>query len=258
MSSFENKIIYMFGICLIPVIPLREEPSSKSQMVSQLLFGEKYKVLHTQPNWIKIQSVDDEYQGWINDTQVNYIEENEWNQLNTPNVIKEYPHQLIEINDSKMYVPTGSIIYNPIGSVIANFEIKIKHQEMELTLEQIAFQYLNTAYLWGGRTPWGIDCSGFTQTVFKQLGIQLKRDAYQQAEQGEPLAFLSQAQMGDLAFFDNDEGKITHVGILLSNQKIIHASGKVKIEDIDNHGIINNETKKYSHKLRFIKRIKTN
>jgi cell wall-associated NlpC family hydrolase len=134
----------------------------------------------------------------------------------------------------------------------------VNYSVNDLNIEQIALQYINTAYLWGGRSPWGIDCSGFTQTVYNQIGIHLKRDAYQQAEQGEPLAFLSQAQMGDLAFFDNDEGKITHVGILLSNQKIIHASGKVKIEDIDNHGIINNETKKYSHKLRFIKRIKTN
>ena len=121
-------------------------------------------------------------------------------------------------------------------------------------MEQIAKQYLNSPYLWGGKTPWGIDCSGFTQMVFKQKNVSIKRDAFQQAEQGEAVAFLAESKLGDLAFFDNEDGKITHVGILLNNETIIHASGKVRIDQIDNYGIMDADSKKYSHKLRFVKR----
>jgi cell wall-associated NlpC family hydrolase len=115
--------------------------------------------------------------------------------------------------------------------------------------------FLNAPYLWGGKTPFGIDCSGFTQTVYKLNGIKLLRDAYQQAEQGETLSFVEEAEAGDLAFFDNEEGRIVHVGIVLDNNKIIHASGKVRIDGFDHHGIFNNEKRDYSHKLRLLKRI---
>ena len=118
-----------------------------------------------------------------------------------------------------------------------------------------AYTFINAPYLWGGRSPLGIDCSGFTQVVYKLAGQKLQRDAYQQADQGITLGFIEEAEAGDLAFFDNDEGKIIHVGILLGQGKIIHASGKVRIDRIDHQGIFNEETGKYSHKLRIIKRI---
>lgn len=245
----------MFGISLLPIIPLRAEPSSKSEMVSQLLFGEKFLVLHKQPNWIKIETIDDNYIGWINDTQFNFIDEEQWNNLKTPLIVKNYPYHTIFINDVPMYLNTGSIIYPEHEFIIKDVNIKFEYFPSNKTIDEIAIQYLNSPYLWGGKSPWGIDCSGFTQIVFKQLGINLKRDAYQQAEQGELLAFLFESKLGDLAFFDNEEGKIIHVGILLNNENIIHASGKVRIDKIDNYGIINTETKKYSHKLRFVKRI---
>lgn len=117
-----------------------------------------------------------------------------------------------------------------------------------------AGSYLNTPYLWGGRSPYGIDCSGFTQMVFKQFGIRLKRDAWQQAGQGEVVDFLQSAKAGDLAFFDNDEGKISHIGIMVDNSQVMHASGKVRTDIIDNQGIYNEEMKRYTHKLRIIKR----
>ena len=246
----------MFGISLLPIIPLREEPNSKSEMVSQLLFGEKYKVLHQQPNWVKIETINDNYIGWINEKKINIIEENEWNNLNDPKVVKNYPHLKIIVNELPMYIATGSQIYLKEKMKISGFEIDFVYENIKNNLEEIAKQYLNSPYLWGGKTPWGIDCSGFTQMVFRQKNIMLKRDAYQQAEQGESLTFLSEGKLGDLAFFDNNEGKITHVGILLNNEKIIHASGKVRIDHIDNYGIINSDNKKYSHKLRFIKRLK--
>lgn len=122
------------------------------------------------------------------------------------------------------------------------------------SIRSLAMQYLDVPYLWGGKSKWGIDCSGFCQQVFKHLGIKLPRDAYQQAETGEVVGFLLEAQTGDLAFFDNEEGKITHVGIMLGPNDIIHASGKVRIDKIDNQGIINSDTNQRTHKLRIIKR----
>jgi gamma-D-glutamyl-L-lysine dipeptidyl-peptidase len=123
-------------------------------------------------------------------------------------------------------------------------------------VRQTALKYLDTPYLWGGKSICGIDCSGFSQQVYKHFGIKLPRDSYQQAELGEGVGFLLEAQCGDLAFFDNDEGRITHVGIMLSSDEIIHASGKVRIDKIDNQGIINAETGARTHKLRIIKRYK--
>ncbi len=246
----------MFGISLLPIIPLRAEPSSKSEMVSQLLFGEKYKILHQQPNWVKIENETDNYIGWINDSQLNIVTETEWLNLINPIIVNTFPYFTILVNNLPMYISPGSIIYPQNNFNITGFNFEINYQKQALTFENLAKQYLNTPYLWGGKTPWGIDCSGFTQIVYKQFGVNLKRDAFQQAELGEILGFLTEAQLGDLAFFDNEEGKIIHVGILLNNETILHASGKVKIDKIDNHGIINSETKKYSHKLRIIKRVK--
>ncbi len=244
----------MFGISLLPIIPLREEPNSKSEMVSQLLFGEKYKVLHQQPSWVKIETINDNYIGWINEKQINLIAEKEWNNLINPIVVMEYPHLKILVNNVPMYIATGSQIYSKENFKISGFEFDFENQKIDLSLEQIAKQYLNSPYLWGGKTPWGIDCSGYTQMVFKQKNVCIKRDAFQQAEQGEAVAFLAESKLGDLAFFDNEDGKITHVGILLNNETIIHASGKVRIDQIDNYGIMDADSKKYSHKLRFIKR----
>ena len=246
----------MFGITLIPIIPLRAEPSSKSEMVSQLLFGEKYKVLHTQPNWIKIETMEDNYIGWINDTQLNLIDELNLQNLSNPIVIDTFPFLKILANNKAMYISPGSIVYGNNNFKCNEIVFEYDYQKTNYQFEEVIDQYLNTPYLWGGKSPWGIDCSGFTQMVFKQMNILLKRDAFQQAEQGEALAFLTEAQLGDLAFFENEDGKIIHVGILLNNETIIHASGKVRIDNIDNYGIFNKEINKYSHKLRFIKRIK--
>jgi len=131
----------------------------------------------------------------------------------------------------------------------------VKHGKLPQFVSEIASLYLNAPYLWGGRSPLGIDCSGFTQVVFKAAGVRLPRDAYQQAEVGQTLGFVEEASEGDLAFFDNAEGKIIHVGIVLKDRFIIHASGKVRIDKLDHQGIFNRETGKYSHTLRVIKRI---
>ena len=123
------------------------------------------------------------------------------------------------------------------------------------SIEETARKYLNTPYLWGGKTPFGIDCSGFTHMVYKINGYKLYRDAKDQANQGKTLSFIEESEAGDLAFFNNDEGDIIHVGIILQNNHIIHASGKVRIDRIDHSGIYNVDTKMHTHKLRVIKKI---
>jgi len=122
-------------------------------------------------------------------------------------------------------------------------------------LAKTAYLFLNAPYLWGGRNLLGIDCSGFTQIVYKINGIPLDRDASQQALQGQTLSFIEESEAGDLAFFDDTEGNITHVGLLLEDHHIIHASGCVRIDRIDQSGIFNSETQSHTHKLRFIKKM---
>ncbi len=256
-----------FGICNLSVAPCRKEPSDKSEMVTQLLFGDFFEVLETQGNWCRIKITYDDYECWVDKKQFLKIEQPTFDILNTTEQF--YCNELVQIitdNKTKYLFPIT------IGSSLPNFSSKectIENQSYsyeganitgKLPFEKIgiietAMQFLNAPYLWGGKTPFGIDCSGFTQTVYKLHGIKLLRDAYQQAEQGETLSFVEEAEAGDLAFFDNDEGRIVHVGIVLDNNKIIHASGKVRIDGFDHQGIFNNDKKDYSHRLRLLKRI---
>jgi hypothetical protein len=159
----------------------------------------------------------------------------------------------------------NSIIYLPAGSSLVYLEgttSYIGSQKFEIIgeigeadyISNIAKSYLNVPYLWGGRTHFGIDCSGFTQMVYKLMGINLRRDASLQAEDGTLVDGLTKVKLGDLAFFGAEEGRITHVGIMLNGEQIIHASGKVKIDAIDEEGIYSKELKTYTHKLRLIKR----
>jgi len=150
-----------------------------------------------------------------------------------------------------------------LGSVVSGMDVlghtfegyATEHQQSKSNLVDTALLYLNTPYLWGGKTPFGIDCSGFAQMVYKMNGYVLKRDAGQQSQQGEPLSFIEESEPGDLAFFDNNEGLIDHVGIILKDNHIIHVHGHVRIDRLDHTGIFNTDEKIYTHKLRVIKKI---
>ncbi len=261
-----------FGICLISIIPVRSEPSDKAELCTQLLFGELYTILEstTEKKWIRIKIKDDDYEGWISSNQSYALSEEQFNQLHKLN--KYYVSSilgLVRTNDNIFPILCGSVFYSlPIHKklmVINNTPFNIDSTSLldsssppsdRHELITFAFSFLNTPYLWGGRTHFGIDCSGFTQHVFKLNGYRLPRDAWQQAEEGVKIP-LTAAQEGDLAFFKNNDEKITHVGIVLKNHSIIHASGHVRIDGLDEKGIykIDNEKQTYTHQLAMIKKI---
>ncbi len=251
-----------FVIAIVPVSPMRSEVSHRAEMVSQLLFGETAKVLESTKDFTKIQSIYDDYIGWCQTSQLAAIPEDLLNNSNnalTANYLSE-----ITCNGASMQIPMGCPVglfqkgQTQIGNDLFNVSVSLTQPSAALVNESainaIANSYLNTPYLWGGKSIFGIDCSGFTQQVYRSLGMALPRDAYQQAALGEVVGFLQEAKCGDLAFFDNAEGKITHTGLMLNNATIIHSSGKVRIDPIDNMGIVNKLSGERTHQLRIIKR----
>ena len=250
-----------YGISQLAIIPLKAEGSERSEMVSQLLFGETYTITELQEKWVKIITTYDNYEGWISRVQVSALSEEEYLTMQQDKLTMTIqPVTLVnkQADNSLLYLAAGSTLpFYENGSSWINDEVYGLNDvgELQPDLIETAKTYVNTPYLWGGRTHFGIDCSGFVQAVYRLEGITLKRDAYLQAEQGTTVDFIQEAKLGDLAFFDNSEGRITHVGMMLNNEQVIHASGKVKIEKIDTMGIYSDELKKYTHNLRIIKRV---
>lgn len=252
----------MFGICNLAIIPLRAESSDRSEIVSQVLFGEHFQVLEMQKQWARIRLQYDNYEGWIDSKQYQPISKEQYDQLGQDAIIlnSDLVEYVTTANNLLMPIPLGaslSFLNHPdINTSGFDFEgLKITGVKPKSNLINTSFMYLNAPYLWGGKTPFGIDCSGFTQMVYKLNGYHLLRDASQQATEGEALSFIEESEPGDLAFFDNEEGKIIHVGIIMDDNYIIHASGKVRIDRLDHLGIYNAEANRHTHKLRVIKKM---
>ena len=252
----------MYAICNLSIVPLRAEPTDRSEMVSQVLFGEMMKITEVKETWSKVVLQNDLYEGWIDSKQINAIGVESFEAIQNRNQLLN--GDLIEhlTNDAHLLttIPIGAeLTFLSVPEVNKDnyiFEGNIiSGKQPKENLVNTAFMYLNAPYLWGGKTPFGIDCSGFSQMVYKLNGYQIPRDAYQQAGLGENLSFIEESEPGDLAFFDNDEGKIIHVGIMMKDNYIIHAHGKVRIDRIDHLGILNVDTGRHTHKLRVIKRI---
>jgi gamma-D-glutamyl-L-lysine dipeptidyl-peptidase len=258
-----------YGICDLSIVPVRLEPSDKSELGTQLLFGDVFQVesISEDKKWMKIIIASDNYAGWIDVKQYKPVSkeyfdliitydsplckdligllqgENKFFPILKGSVLPFYKNGHITL-DNEVYKFQGEIIYPK-----RNNDVKF--------LELTARNYLGAPYLWGGKVNFGIDCSGFVQQTFRFCGFRLPRDAYQQAECGIKVNF-SEIKAGDLAFFSNDAGKIYHVGIIMSSGQIIHASGEVRMDNLDNKGIFHSEKKVYTHKLAFVKRLLIN
>ncbi len=257
-----DKLQNTYAIAYLSIVPLRAVPQHRSEMVSQVLFGEYMKVLKTEDEWSFIQLEQDSYEGWIETSQLFPISEKDFEKCTTsPKVKVSKDGSFVEIDERKIFLLKGTTLLNYNDGSFEFVTEKIQFSGVTITgkqnrkqLVEIANSYLNVPYLWGGKTSFGIDCSGFSQIVYHLCGYTLQRDASLQAQQGQLVAFLEQASAGDLAFFDNEEGAITHVGIVLQDRKIIHAAkGKVRIDRLDQEGIYNDELKKYTHHLRMVR-----
>lgn len=236
-----------YGICKNSAIAMRKEDRHSSEMVSQLLYNETYTILDKTKDFVLIETAFDHYQGWIQAKQFCEISEEEFNVLKAKRpylinkAIAEHGGKLLTLG-SPLYVPHPDAVEMP----------SVFHPEM---LVDYAKLLLDVPYLWGGRTVFGIDCSGLTQVCARMAGLTLPRDASQQVKCGDLVYFLQETQPGDLAFFGDEDGHITHVGIIMGNEQIIHASGQVRIDYLDQTGIFNKERNEHTHRLQVIKRM---
>jgi cell wall-associated NlpC family hydrolase len=245
---------YVFSF--ISIIPVRSDHQDEAEIVTQLLFGETAKVIDQHKQWLKISCTHDNYEGWIDHKQVLPINESEFFRLNTTTtrvtdtiaMVKGPWGDIIVTKGAKTPVSSG---FFSIGE--HSFELKNPILKESVNLTSLALSYLNTPYLWGGRSPFGIDCSGFTQLVLSFKEISVPRDASLQEKEGNFISF-SERKPGDIVFFVNDNGKIHHVGMLLENDEIIHAHGRVRIDKLTEEGILNKELEITTHKLASIKR----
>ncbi|NMB71809.1 MAG: C40 family peptidase [Bacteroidales bacterium] len=255
-----------YGICPVSCLPLRAAPDEKSEMVSMLLFGELFEVRKTEQGWYQVCTEYDGYCGWLSGSVVHFISGEEYTchaaecktlikpEFIIPEEYPDYPFMILPGSSLPPFSGNSFILAGKIfrhgGTLVIN-EGKVNPL---LQVTETALMFLNAPYLWGGRSLFGVDCSGFVQVVFKTAGIRLPRDASQQAHMGEPISFR-EARSGDIAFFGPSPEKITHTGIFLGPGRFIHASGKVRIDSIDEKGIFSEETKQNTHTLQLTKRL---
>jgi hypothetical protein len=258
----------LFGFCNIALIPVRAAANHRSEMVTQLLFGEAYQIIDRTPvaGWVEIKTQFDNYCGFIDMQQVALMHSSSFEKYYTKCNYEVAASQMLIFDRKRnidFFIPAASSLpmfdEQTIRLGAECFEIDKKITQEELPrhekLKHVAWSFLNTPYLWGGRTYMGIDCSGLNQVVFKTIGVFLPRDAYQQASLGKTVSSPVEAQWGDLAFFENKDGKIIHTGIVWEDKTILHASGKVRIDRLDSRGIFSLEQEEYTHTIKTIKRI---
>ncbi len=256
-----------YGICILSTIPLRKNPEHSSEMVSQLLFGETYTVQEVKSEWLHIECSYDKYRGWISLKQHHELAQEKFHQIlkeKTVCVSDPIAH-VLDFKEEEIIVLIGSSLplytkHSNIQKFLTDYQyqgsvnISTSNKTIDVLIDY-AVLFLNSPYLWGGRSIFGVDCSGFVQVIFKLIGVKLPRDAFEQAEIGEIILDIEKSKPGDLAFFVNEHQKITHVGLILDETFIIHASGKVRIDTLDEKGIYNEDIELYTHKLHSIRRV---
>lgn len=255
-----------YGICNLAFIPMRVKAGETHEMTNQVLFGEHFTEIDRRGSWSKIVLAHDQYEGWIDNKNIIYISEELFIKINdskTP-ILKQNELYAKSHDDSLVLLPIGSVLLNkneydidklPAIDPELSENLFFNNSNIHASIVECLKRFLNSPYLWGGRTKWGVDCSGLVQTVFRIHGINIPRDASQQVDLGQNIEFITETEPGDIAFFDDKNGKIIHVGIITGPNEIVHASGRVKKDRLDHQGIFDNEHKIYTHNLRVIKRI---
>ncbi|MDD4921816.1 MAG: C40 family peptidase [Bacteroidales bacterium] len=268
------------GICAVPLLPLRSEPSERSEMISQILFGELFEVLEEKDSWSRIRNHSDGYTGWCTKKMLQLLPTALVEKLKAmqPVITRDLLSPCVRQGEKEpqLYIPAGSRLYfsghqaelfplyrtrqkavNPEIEYwfIPSDSIVSSISDITQSLVRSAGLFLNAPYLWGGKSVLGVDCSGLVQLVYSMCGFFLPRDAKDQALLGEHILTLSEARPGDLAFFTNAEGKVIHVGMMLEDSRIIHASGDVHIDPVDSTGIYSETLGLYTHQLFFIRRL---
>lgn len=257
-----------YGISGLSIIPVRKEPSEKSEMITQILYGEHFVINEKIQGWANVKLAFDGYNGWVDMKMITPLVEKTYQKIERASfAVTTDIFNIISVNaEQTTMIVAGSTlpcwrpnlkefsIQQKIFQHTGNITFKKPPNIRNVLIDQ-ALKYFNAPYLWGGRSPLGIDCSGFAQIIYKMIGYSIPRDVSTQVHCGTALSFVEETRPGDLAFFDNDEGQIVHVGIIWEKHKIIHASGKVRIDNVDQFGIFNVDTKRYSHQMRVMKRI---
>ncbi|GAB1403546.1 MAG: NlpC/P60 family protein [Lentimicrobiaceae bacterium] len=254
------------GICFLSLVAVRSRPAETADMVNQLLFGDLFELIEQQGSWLFIRTLHDQYTGWCNQNQLTLLNnetlevllQSSYELVNSPVATLGSSGQppLFLTFGSKLYVLSSGGFAGPQGSYALHEGMCQSSKSFDQSeMNEMAISWLKVPYLWGGRSPFGVDCSGFIQLLFAIFGIALKRDARDQVLQGQLVGLIEESQAGDVAFFDDDEGNIVHTGLITGSGSIIHASGCVRLDHLDHHGIYDKSIGKYTHKLRTIRRI---
>lgn len=247
------------GITSVAIAPLRALDRDTSEQVSQTLAGEPIKTLEKgRGEWLKVKSLNDNYVGWADGRHFKFNVVSSSNSCMLKSTMSKWRD---ESSGAELWLPAGSLLtYNNDGEYMLSGTVVVPYDndnpigDKQVSLSKSALKFLKAPYQWGGRTVSGIDCSGLSQIVSKLNGITIPRDASQQVKSGVAVAWSMRCE-NDLAFFESQNGSITHVGILISKDELIHASGYVRVDKLTVEGVFNVEEDRITHKLTCLRRL---
>ncbi|HRI78577.1 MAG TPA: C40 family peptidase [Cyclobacteriaceae bacterium] len=255
-----------FGVCRLAVVPVRKESREASEQITQLLFGDHYEVINFSPDrkWAHITIYSDQTEGWLDIRQHHVISKEYFEQINATDykITTEIASPVL-YKKSPLTIVMGSVV--PISNselfkieeqFAFNGESKSLGQRRDADfVKSVAKKYLQAPFLAGGKSPFGIDDTGLVQMIFRIAGYSLPRNIRQQLQAGKKVKSFEDSSTGDLAFFSEKGKEVSHVGLIIDGDKVIHASGYVRMDPITDEGILNPETKIYSHLFHSIRRI---